>query len=144
MFKPKIRFFAENTDFNLKNKTILRNWICKIVQNESFELVDLNYIFCDDAYLISMNEQFLQHDTLTDVITFDNSEESSKIYGEIYISIDRIRENASIFKTEFVTELKRVMAHGLLHLCGYRDKTLAEKSLMRNKEAEALELFKTI
>ena len=100
----------------------------------------LNYIFCSDAFLLSLNVEYLNHNTLTDVITFDNSDDSKGIQGEIYISIDRIRENAKKYRVPFERELHRVMIHGLLHLLGYADKTPLQKKMMRKKESTYLSL----
>ena len=112
----------------------LRFWFAQVIQNEGYELTELNYIFCTDEYLHEMNVQFLQHDTLTDVITFDNSDDECKIEGDIFISVPRIEENAEKFDAPFLEELKRVMVHGLLHLLGYGDKTEEEKKVMTEKE----------
>ena len=101
----------------------------------------MNYIFSNDDYLLKINQDFLQHDTYTDIITFDNSSQKGKIDGEIYISVDRIKENAQIQQIGFDSELHRVMAHGLLHLCGYKDKSEADIKKMREKEDEAIEKF---
>jgi len=103
---------------------------------------DLNYIFMSDEELLKINQQYLNHDTYTDIITFDNSEDEGCIHGDIFISIDRVTENAENFKTEFETELRRVLAHGLLHLCGYKDKSEKEAELMRGMEENALENWK--
>lgn len=134
MAKPNINFFTEDITFNLKRKTDIRDWILETILSEGFELEELNFIFCSDAYLLHMNQQYLDHDTYTDVITFDNSEELKKIVGDIFISIDRIRENATEFKRTSRNELCRVMIHGTLHLLGYPDKTKAAKAIMTGKE----------
>lgn len=130
--------------FQLKSKLLHKQWLSKIVQTESNEqkkIGTLNYIFCTDDYLHNMNVAYLQHDTLTDVITFDNSETSNRIEGDIFISIDRIKDNAQTYNVPANTELHRVMVHGLLHLLGYGDKTNAETQLMRAKENEYLLLM---
>ena len=134
MAKPNINFFTEDITFNLKRKTDIRNWILETILSEGFKLEELNFIFCSDAYLLHMNQQYLNHDTYTDVITFDNSDELKTIVGDIFISIDRIRENATEFKRTFSNELCRVMIHGTLHLLGYPDKTKAAKAIMIGKE----------
>ena len=127
-----IEFYSE-TDFNIEDTKALSHWISKIILHENHELGDLTYVFCDDAYLHKLNLQFLNHDTLTDVISFDYSI-GKQVHGEIFISVDRVKENATEFNQTFQTELSRVMAHGILHFCGYKDKTDSESSLMRTKE----------
>ncbi len=142
MPKPKINFFIEEIDhFLLKQKQKHKDWLIKIADNEGFSISALNYIFSNDDYLLKINQDFLQHDTYTDIITFDNSSLKGKIDGEIYISVDRIKENAQIQQIGFDLELHRVMAHGLLHLCGYKDKSEADIKKMREKEDEAIEKF---
>ena len=115
-----IDFFYE-TDFNLTNEKEITSWISSIISSEGFEEGELTYVFCDDKYLLSLNEEFLNHDTLTDIISFDYSL-GKQIHGEIYISIERVIENASHFKVDFNDELHRVLIHGILHYCGYKDK----------------------
>ena len=134
MAKPNINFFNEDISFTLKRKTDIRKWILDTIISEGYVLEELNFIFCSDEYLLRMNKQYLDHDTYTDVITFDNSDTPKTITGDIFISIDRIRENASEFKRSFHNELCRVMIHGSLHLLGYPDKTKAAKTLMTAKE----------
>ena len=131
--------FNSETTFNLNNeaKTIL--WIERVVVLEGFVIGEINYIFCDDAYLHKLNIDFLQHDTLTDVISFDNTI-GKLISGDIYISIERVVENAKDYKVSFDEELHRVMIHGILHYCGYKDKTAADKQMMRSKEDYYLSL----
>ena len=131
--KP-ISFFTEDISFILRNKTELRKWITAAIRKEGFKLSSLNYIFCSDEYLLAMNKQHLHHKTYTDIITFDLSQEKKVIEGEIYISIDRVKENAAIYKVPFSTELRRVMIHGVMHLCGYKDKSPADVKKMRAKE----------
>lgn len=116
--------------------TPIKNWIKSIAENENFHVEDLSYVFCTDEYLLDINIRHLDHHTLTDIITFDLSEnpESPEIEGEIYISLDRVKENAQLFQLSFEEELSRVLAHGILHLCGYKDKTAEEEKLMREKE----------
>lgn len=135
-----IRFFQEDISFKLKQPIKTSRWIKSIIQQEKFKLKELNYIFCSDNHLLSINQGFLHHDYFTDIITFDHSSENRTIAGEIYISIDRVRENAKDFEVDFDTELHRVMIHGVLHLIGYPDKSKAEKSLMRKKEEACLSL----
>lgn len=134
-----IRFFNENIQFRLKNKEIIRHWISKTIKSEGFKKVgELSLIFCDDEYLLSINRQYLDHDTYTDIITFDNSEDEEVISGDIFISIERIKENAALFKVEESHELHRVIIHGILHLCGYSDYNKDEKKLMTEKEEQYL------
>ncbi|GIJ97179.1 endoribonuclease YbeY [Capnocytophaga stomatis] len=133
--------FNYETEFELpEQEAVFQSWIEKIIISEEKELGELNYIFCDDAYLHQINVQYLDHDTLTDIITFDYTEEET-ISGDIFISVERVADNAQDFKVDFQTELLRVMAHGVLHLCGYKDKTDAESQQMRNKEEEKMGLF---
>ena len=134
MSKIAINFFVEDVKYTLKNKTVLRKWIFETIEAEKFELEELNFIFCSDEYLLGMNQQYLNHDTYTDVITFDNSETLNVIVGDIFISIDRVRENALQINATLATELSRVMIHGTLHLLGYKDKGKAAKTLMTSKE----------
>lgn len=131
---PKINFFTEDINYTLKNKTAIRQWITETITAEGYVLEELNFILCSDAYLLRINQDFLQHDDYTDVITFDNSEALKMIRGDIYISIDRIKENALQFKSTLGSELCRVMIHGTLHLLGYKDKTKAAKKEMTAKE----------
>jgi rRNA maturation RNase YbeY len=134
-----IEFYTE-TDFTLSDPEKISSWISEIIKNENHELGEVSYIFCDDAYLHKLNVQFLDHDTLTDVISFDNSL-GDQIHGEIYISVERVRENAKEFSESFEDELHRVIIHGMLHFCKYKDKTEEEALLMRTKENEALKLL---
>ena len=134
MAKPNINFFTEDITYNLKQKTIIKKWIEATIIAEGFKLDELNFILCSDEYLLRINQDYLQHDDYTDVITFDNSEELKTIVGDIFISIDRIKENATNFKSKTVDELCRVIIHGTLHLLGYKDKTKAAKLEMTAKE----------
>src|SRR6202012_2022690 len=131
---PKISFFEEDIQFKLKNKAQVRQWITDTIIAEGYKLRELNYIFCSDAYLLQINQQYLDHDTYTDIITFDNSEKEKVIEGDIFISIERIRENAAKFDTGETNELHRVIIHGALHLLGYKDKTASDKKQMTSKE----------
>ncbi|MDN3581917.1 rRNA maturation RNase YbeY [Mucilaginibacter flavus] len=135
---PAIQFFEEDISYKLKNKTLVRQWIKDTIIAEGFKLKELTYVFCSDAYLLPMNQQYLNHDTLTDIITFDNSDEEDQIVGDIFISIDRIRENAAKFGVTETQELHRVIIHGALHLLGYTDKTVVTKQKMTQKEDEYL------
>jgi probable rRNA maturation factor len=140
MSKPAIHFFSEDISYTLKEKTHLRNWITQTVEKESKKLRELNFIFCSDRYLLKINQEYLKHDTFTDIVTFDNSEIADVIVGDIFISIDRVRENASTFRSSERDELHRVMIHGTLHLLGYKDKTKAQKAMMTEKEDHHLQL----
>lgn len=131
---PAIQFFEEDIVFKLKSKALVRAWIKDTIQAESYKLKELNYIFCSDAYLLEINQQYLDHDTYTDIVTFDNSEEEGIIVGDIFISIERIRENAAKFGVSETDELHRVIIHGALHLLGYADKKPADKKNMTLKE----------
>ncbi|TSD64736.1 rRNA maturation RNase YbeY [Inquilinus sp. KBS0705] len=129
-----IQFFEEDVTFKLKNKTAVRKWIADTIIAEGYKLSELTYVFCSDAYLLDMNRQYLDHDTYTDIITFDNSEEDGIIVGDIFISAERIKENAAKFEVTETQEMHRVMIHGALHLLGYKDKTAADKKKMTLKE----------
>ena len=132
--------FNFETLFELKNTTHLEDWVDKIVDNHGFTIGEINYIFCDDAYLHKLNVDFLQHDTLTDVISFDNTI-GKLISGDIYISIERVADNAKDYNVSFDKELHRVMIHGVLHYIGFKDKTVLEKKQMTAAEDEALTLL---
>jgi probable rRNA maturation factor len=128
-----ISFSTIETTFNLKNKLKIRNWVKAILETEGKSAGDITYIFCNDEYLGGMNEKYLKHNTLTDIITFDYSEKE-KLSGDIFISIERVKENAGSFNTTLNEELGRVMAHGVLHLSGYKDKSPDDKKMMKSKE----------
>ncbi len=132
----EIYFDTENIDFKLSAIMLTRKWLKESVKNENpkFKIGELSFVFCDDAYLHKINVEYLNHDTLTDIITFDNSDDENKIEGDIFISIERVRENAATLKTIFEQELRRVIIHGVLHLCGYKDKTKKDAQIMREKE----------
>tara|TARA_R110000850_G_scaffold189918_1_gene315834 strand:+ start:171 stop:590 length:420 start_codon:yes stop_codon:yes gene_type:complete len=125
------------TDFRLENESRIKNWILKIIKSEDREEGEIVYIFCDDNYLYKLNVEFLNHDTLTDIISFDYGI-GKQINGEIYISTERVLENSKDYKTLFKEELHRVMIHGILHFCGYKDKSEMDELLMRKKEDESL------
>ena len=131
-----IDFFSE-TVFNLQNSKEVTRWISKIIANEKREEGEISYIFCDYQYLHKLNVEFLNHNTLTDIISFDNSI-GNQINGDIFISIERVKENSLIYDTVFEDELHRVIIHGILHYCGFNDKTKKDADLMRKKEDEAL------
>lgn len=135
----KINFFTEDINYNLKGKTSIKKWITETIISEGYELNELNFIFCSDEYLLRVNQDFLQHDYYTDVITFDNSEELKTILGDIFISIDRVKDNAKQNKATTHDELCRIIIHGTLHLLGYRDKTKKAKVEMTKKEDFYLE-----
>lgn len=130
--KIKFHFLVKGADF--RDRTRLKNFIISLFKKEGHRLESLNYIFCSDKYLLSINQTFLFHDYYTDIVTFDQSETKRIVTGEIYISIDRVRANSRQFNTTFKEELHRVIIHGVLHLCGYKDKTMVEKLIMRKKE----------
>ena len=131
---PTIRFFSEEVDFVLKGRIKRGKWIADVIRTESKRPGSINIIFCSDIYLSELNKAYLDHTTLTDIITFPFTEESDKISGDIFISIERIRENAARFLQSAEDELNRVMVHGVLHLLGYKDKSKNDKSLMTAKE----------
>ncbi len=130
----KIYFFEEEIDFKIKNKKNIRSWIQQTILAENHILKEINFIFCSDAYLLKINQDYLQHDTYTDIITFDNSETEKEIIGDIFISIERVSENAKIYGITMMQELNRIIIHGTLHLLGYKDKTAKNKKLMTDKE----------
>lgn len=132
--KSKIYFYFDNVSFSLKNRTQLKKFIGSIFGTEKMNLESLTYIFCQDKRILKLNQQFLSHNYYTDIITFDLAEKEKVIIGEVYISIDSVRENAKSFNEPFCRELQRVMFHGALHLCGYADKTKAERTKMKGKE----------
>ena len=136
-----IHFFSEEIPYTLKEKLNRKRWLTKIATNAGFKIKELNYVFCSDEYLYQMNRDYLKHDTYTDIITFDNSEKKDDIEGDIFVSIDRVRENAKTHTQEVETEMNRVLAHGLLHLMGYKDKSKEEAALMRLKEEESIKLY---
>lgn len=133
-----IHFFQEDISFPLKNKIKLKNWIKSTINSEGKKVGELNFIFCSDNYLLEINQQYLKHDTFTDIITFDNSEKQNIISGDIFISYERVEENAGKFSTSITDELHRIIIHGTLHLIGFKDKSKADKELMTMKEDEHL------
>jgi probable rRNA maturation factor len=136
-----ITFFNEDIDFKLKGKNNFKVWLKKVAKKEEFRINSLNYIFCSDKYLHKINLEYLDHDTYTDIITFDNSEDESTIEGDIFVSIERVKENSQTLNTVFDEELKRVIVHGLLHLCGYDDHSVEDKAEMRRLESEYILIF---
>lgn len=139
MEKGEINFFSEN-DFVLQKENDFRNWVDQVIESENKYVGDINFIFCDDEYLHDINVKYLSHDTYTDIISFDNSI-GNTLHGDIFISIARVEENSSNFKVDFIEELKRVVIHGVLHFCGYKDKSERDQELMRRKEEEKMKLF---
>ena len=134
-----ISFNYEN-DFELEHEDAVIEWISKVILSEDKKEGEINYIFCDDAYLLEINQQYLHHDTLTDIISFDYSV-GNELHGDVFISVERVRENASDFNVSFYEEILRVMVHGVLHYCGYKDKRESDEIRMREKENEKIKLF---
>lgn len=132
--------FNYETDFQLENESKFEEWIDAIVESEDKEPGEINYIFCDDDYLHNINMKYLDHDTLTDIISFDYSI-GDLVSGDIFISIERVKDNAQDFDVSFENELLRVMSHGVLHYCGFKDKTENDALVMRQKEQEKMEMF---
>lgn len=128
-----VHFCTEDITFSLKEKLKHKAWLNEVAKQEGKRILELSYVFCSDDYLLQINQEYLNHDTLTDIVTFDNSEDPKKIEGDIFISIDRVKENGDALGTK-ETELKRVMVHGLLHLLGYKDKKKEDKAVMTEKE----------
>jgi rRNA maturation RNase YbeY len=135
-----IRFFFDGTDFRLSHQRKISQWLQKVAARENRKTGALCYVFVSDRRILELNRQFLHHDDYTDIITFDNSTEK-EISGEMYISIDTVRKNAKRYRTGFDNELLRVMVHGILHLCGYNDKTTRERQVMRAMEDDSLLLL---
>jgi len=137
-----ITFHYENIAFQLSDTLLMQEWIKKVILQHHHQLVSLNFIFCDDSYLHKINVDYLNHDTLTDVITFPYREKP-EVEGDIFISIERVKENAIHLGIAFMDELQRVVIHGVLHLCGFSDKNPEAKQIMTQKEDEALKLLKS-
>ena len=129
-----IEFVSEEISFTLPDADKIKDWLLRAVTTHEYELENLTYIFCSDDYLLDINLTYLNHDTLTDIITFDNADDEGIIESDIFISVERVKENAVTFNISFLDELHRVMIHGVLHLLGYADKTEADKAVMRQKE----------
>lgn len=139
-----INYFKEDISIDLRRFQPFKKWLLQVGDNHNVEIEEVNYIFCSDEYLYNINMEYLNHDTYTDIITFDNRDnESDKIQADIFISIDRVIENAKTNNTNFTNEISRVMVHGLLHLIGYKDKTSTEKHNMREAENNALNYLPT-
>lgn len=132
--------FNYETDFQIDNEEKFENWISRVIASEGKDLGEISYIFCNDEYLHKINVEYLNHDDLTDIISFDYSE-GNLLQGDIFISIERVKDNALDFGVTFEEELKRVMIHGVLHYCGYKDKSEADEKVMRAKEDEKVLLF---
>lgn len=132
--------FNYETNFALENESNYEDWIIRIINSEGFEAGEINYIFCDDEYLHKINMEYLNHDTLTDIISFDYSV-GNLLQGDIFISVERVADNAKDFNVTFDDELKRVLSHGVLHYCGYKDKSPKDEALMREKEEEKIKMF---
>ena len=136
-----INFFCEDIEFKVPQSRSTKTWLKSIATTEGFELNQLNYLFCSDEHILSINRQYLEHDFYTDIITFDNSEDEKVIEGDIFISIERVQENAKNLNQIFEVEFRRVLAHGVLHLCGYDDTDDSQEEMMRTKEDFYLSLF---
>jgi len=132
--------FNYETDFELGDEPRYTDWISRLIKSENKKEGEISYVFCDDEYLHNINVQYLQHDTLTDIISFDYSV-GNEINGDIFISVERVQDNAKDFGVPFEEEILRVMAHGVLHYCGYKDKSPEEEQIMREKENEKIEMF---
>ena len=135
--------FHSETNFHLPSKLLHKRWLAAIAKQEGYTIGDLNYIFCDDAYLLKINLEYLNHDTLTDIITFDYVE-NKVLNGDIFISIERVTEKSKLCSVPFDQELLRVLSPGLLHLCGYKDKSDEDAAIMRSKEDSSIQLFSTV
>lgn len=134
-----INFYSEN-DFELEGHSGYEIWIKKVISSEGKKTGEISFIFCDDDYLLDINQRYLDHDTYTDIISFDASV-GNILNGDIFISTQRVAENAGLYGVQFQEELKRVIIHGVLHLCGYKDKSPAEEQEMRQKEEEKMKMF---
>lgn len=135
--------FNYEVDFRLQKVEEISSWLSEVIYSEKCKEGDINYIFCNDDYLLKLNIEFLNHDTLTDIISFDYSI-GKELHGDIFISIERVEENATMFNVKFNEELKRVLVHGVLHYCGYKDKTEEDATVMREKENHYLKLYTSI
>lgn len=137
-----IHFFTEDLDFKLPFPRKTTAWIQKAIKKEKRKLSEINFILCSDEYLLAINKEYLNHNTYTDIVTFDNSDDSGFIEGDIFISVERVKENAAKYKRPFEEELRRVLIHGVLHLIGYSDKKISQKAEMREKENTYLATWK--
>ncbi|MBY0244149.1 MAG: rRNA maturation RNase YbeY [Sphingobacteriaceae bacterium] len=134
----KINFFNQDDNYVLKHKLKIKKWLQNTISEHQFSLLELNFIFCSDDGLLEINKKHLNHDYYTDVITFDNSDEENILLGDIFISIDRVKENAKLYEISTTAELHRIMIHGTLHLLGFKDKNKADKALMTEMENKYL------
>ena len=132
--------FNYETEFTLDNEQAFADWLSAVIVSENKNEGEINYIFCDDEYLHKINLEYLNHDTLTDIISFDYTV-GNELNGDIFVSVERVEDNAKDFNVSFIEELKRVLAHGILHYCGYKDKSDSEAELMRSKEDEKIAMF---
>ncbi len=132
--------FNYETEFTLENEQAFEDWLSRVIVSENKNEGEINYIFCDDEYLHKINLEYLNHDTLTDIISFDYSM-GNELNGDIFVSIERVKDNAADFNVLFDDELKRVVVHGILHYCGYKDKSEVDEALMRSKEDEKIAMF---
>ena len=132
--------FNYEFEFKLQDESLYSNWISRVILSENKKEGDINYVFCDDEYILQINQQYLNHDYYTDIISFDYTV-GNELHGDIFISVDRVRENALDYNTSFEEELKRVIIHGVLHYCGYKDKTEKDEQLMRSKEDVKIQMF---
>ena len=132
--------FNYETEFTLENETLFSGWISRVILSENKKEGDINYVFCDDEYILEINKQYLDHDYYTDIISFDYSV-GNELHGDVFVSVERVRENAADFDVTFDEELKRVIIHGILHYVGYKDKSEEEELLMRQKENEKIAMF---
>jgi probable rRNA maturation factor len=139
---PQVQFhFIQKAGFT--NRTLVKEVVKELFKKERKRLAQLTYIFCSDGYLLQINKEYLQHNYYTDIITFDLSEDNNQVSGEVYISLDRVKDNAKTYKVSFQKELLRVIFHGALHLCGYRDKSEKELMVMRKAEDKYLQYYLT-
>ena len=132
--------FNYETEFELHNEPDFSKWLSAVILSENKKEGEINYIFCDDNYLLDINQQYLDHDTLTDIISFDYSV-GNEINGDVFVSVERVKENAADYNVTFHEEIQRVLVHGILHYCGYKDKTESDERIMRSKEEEKMKMF---
>ncbi len=135
-----INYFAYDIDFTLPHSSHITDWITYVVEQYHRDIFAINYVFCSDDYLLQLNQKYLSHHYLTDILTFPYEDEENKLLADIYISIDRVKENAATYEEDWLDELHRVMIHGVLHLLGYEDHTMSEQQKMRSLEEHALEM----
>jgi probable rRNA maturation factor len=132
--------FNYETDFQLETEESYEKWLSEVIMSEGKKEGEINFIFCDDEYLHKINVEYLQHDTLTDIISFDYSV-GNELHGDVFVSVERVKDNANDFNVSFSEELKRVLVHGILHYCGYKDKSESDERMMRSKEDEKIRMF---